>query len=77
MLQTFDTWSQIKEIPPEKMLEMRTAIAKEYGLISEEEATLVGLSIKTWDQWAVDFGKSAEQVVQDADNASEKDEVNK
>jgi hypothetical protein len=62
LLQTFETWAEIKDIPPEKMLEMRTAIAKEYGLISAEEAQLVGLSIKTWDQWALDFSKSADQV---------------
>ena len=30
---------------------MRTAIAKEYGLISEEEAQLVGLSIQSWTGW--------------------------
>jgi hypothetical protein len=65
MLQTFETWAEIKDIPAEKMLEMRTAIAKEYGLISDEEALLVGLSVKTWENWATDFGTSADAVVTD------------
>jgi len=51
MLDTFETWAEIEDIPAEAMLEMRTAIAKEYGLISEEEAQLVGLSIQSWTGW--------------------------
>jgi hypothetical protein len=73
MLDTFETWAEIADVPPKEMLEMRTAIAKEYGLISEEEAQLIGLSLGTWETWqdhmytnteqtATQLGKDIEQV---------------
>jgi hypothetical protein len=63
MLDTFETWAEIKDVPPDAMLEMRTAIAKEYGLITEEEAQLVGLSIQTWNGWANEMYTNTEETV--------------
>jgi hypothetical protein len=63
LLQTFDTWSEIKDIPPDRMLEMRTSIAKEYGLISEKEAEMLAISIDSWNTWADDLTLSADKVI--------------
>jgi hypothetical protein len=67
LMQQFEDWAKMKEIPAEKMLEMRTAIAREYGLISNEEAQVVNLSVATWEGWAKDFSKSSDEVVSDLD----------
>jgi len=67
LMQQFEDWAKMKQIPADKMLEMRTAIAKEYGLISNEEAQIVDLSVATWEGWAKDFSKSADEVVSDLD----------
>ena len=51
LLDTFDTWAEIEKVPPEKMMEMRTAIAVEYGLISSEESRLLAISMQSWSNW--------------------------
>lgn len=63
MLDTFETWAEIEDIPAGAMLNMRTAIAKEYGLISEEEATLIELSIQSWTNWKNSAYENTEAVI--------------
>jgi hypothetical protein len=63
LLQTFDQWASQKKISAKKAGEMRTAIAKEYGLISEEAATAANIAIREWETWASGMGGSTDQVV--------------
>ena len=63
MLQTFDAWSQQKDIPVEKMLEMRTAIAEEYGLVGEGATELVTDMMDEWERWAEGTKVSTDEVV--------------
>jgi len=63
MLQAFDAWGEQKDIPVEKMIEMRTAIAEEYGLVGKGSTELVNDMVSEWDQWAVDMNTSTEDVV--------------
>jgi hypothetical protein len=63
LLQTFDQWGQQKDIPVEKMIEMRTAIAEEYGLVSEGATELVTDMVGEWDRWASDTKVSTDDVV--------------
>jgi hypothetical protein len=63
MLQTFDQWASQKDIAADKAGEMRTAIAKEYGLISEEAATAANIAIREWEEWSSGMGNNTEAVV--------------
>jgi len=63
MLDTFQVWAEQKEIPADKMVEMRTAIAQEYGLIDDETANVVNYMTGEWETWSKDFGTSAEDVM--------------
>jgi len=63
MLQTFDRWSTEKGIATDKALEMRTAIAEEYGLISGAEAAMVQTSVAAWEEWASDTSKNANETI--------------
>jgi len=63
MLQTFDQWAATADVPPDKMAEMRTAIAKEYGLIDDKTATITNAMIREWEDWAAGMGTSTDQVV--------------
>ena len=50
MLQSFDAWSEGKDVPVEKMIEMRTAIAEEYGLVGAGATELVTDMVGEWDR---------------------------
>jgi hypothetical protein len=63
MLDTFETWAEIEDIPAGAMLNMRTAIAQEYGLISEDEAQLIALSMQSWTAWKDSAYENTEIVI--------------
>ncbi len=63
MLQAFDQWGEQKDIPVEKMIEMRTAIAEEYGLVGEGSTELVNDMVSEWDTWATGTKVSTDEVV--------------
>jgi hypothetical protein len=63
LLQTFDQWSQQKDIPVERMIEMRTAIAEEYGLVNEGATELVTDIVGEWDRWAQDTKIATDDIV--------------
>jgi len=63
LMQTFEQWAEQRDIPAEKMEEMRLEIAKEYGLISDEQAKMIETATDRWDEWADGFSTSAEETV--------------
>lgn len=56
ILQSFEAWATMKGIPADKMLEMRTAIAQEFGLIDEDTANKLGVMVQGWETWAAGVG---------------------
>lgn len=67
LLQQFEAWSALRDIPAEKAMEMRTAIALEYGLMDAESARVVGEMTGSWEAWADGFDQSAMDVMGDMD----------
>jgi hypothetical protein len=65
LLQTFDQWADVKDVPPEQMLEMRLAIAGEFDLISDEQALMVDGAMKKWDEWLASTDTTAAETVAD------------
>ena len=63
MLQSFDAWSEGKDVPVEKMIEMRTSIAEQYGLVGAGATDLVTDTVGEWDRWAADTKISTDDVV--------------
>lgn len=63
VIQSFEAWAQMKQIPADKMLEMRTAIAQEYGLIDENTATTVNSMVQSWETWSTDFSQDVDVVI--------------
>lgn len=70
VLQSFEAWAQMKQIPADKMLEMRTAIAEEYDLIDAETAAVTNAMVGSWESWADGFDTSAASVMGDMAAAS-------
>ena len=63
LLQQFDAWAQMSGVSAEKAIEMRTAIAVEYGLMDEKAAETTRAMVTAWDQWAAGSKKSAGEIV--------------
>jgi hypothetical protein len=68
VLQSFDSWAQMKGVTAERALEMRTAISQEYGLIDSDTATLVNNLTTSWEQWAEGTNKTTGNVIVDIRN---------
>lgn len=69
VLQNFESWAQMKGITAEQMLEMRTAIAKEYGLIDESTAQTVSTLVAGWEAWADGTDVSTAQAIENMQTA--------
>lgn len=67
LLQSFESWARMKDIPADEMLEMRTAIAQEYGLIDDETANLITYMTGQWETWATNSGENTEAVLGNLD----------
>lgn len=63
ILQSFESWATMKGIPADRMLEMRTDIAEEYGLMDSETANAVKFMTGQWEKWATDMGLSTDDVI--------------
>jgi len=63
IMQAFDMWGANKDIASEKMVEMRTAIAEEYGLVDEGTTALITDMMSEWESWASGVGASTEETV--------------
>jgi len=70
-LQAFDMWAEQKEIPVERMIEMRTAIMEEYGLVDEGATDLVTDMVDEWDRWAQGAGISTDELVDYMNNVTD------
>lgn len=68
VLQQFDAWATMKQIPADRMLEMRLAIASEYGLIDDDAVATTTAMIDTWEAWADDTTLSADRAISAFDN---------
>lgn len=62
LIQQFMSWAQLKQIPADKMLEMKNAIALEYGLITEESAAAANLMISDLEKWAASADSNTAEV---------------
>lgn len=71
VLQTFEAWAAQKGIAAADMLEMRTAISLEYGLIDEETALTTGAMVDAWELWAENTDLSATDIVNSVDSIVE------
>jgi hypothetical protein len=67
-LQAFDSWAKNQEamergLDPTKMVEMRTKIAEEFGLVDEGSSELITSMMKSWDEWADNSQETTDEVV--------------
>jgi hypothetical protein len=67
-LQAFDAWAKNQEameqgLDPNKLVEMRTKIAEEFGLVEQGSAELITDMMKEWDAWAENTGEDTDEVV--------------
>jgi len=71
VLQAFESWAQMKQIPADKMLEMRTALAEEYGLVEAGSTELVKTVVSSWEEWAGGTKTNTDAVVTYVANATD------
>jgi hypothetical protein len=68
-MQAFDAWSKSEKameagLDPGQLVEMRTKIAEEFGLVEQGAAELIADMMSEWDSWAENSGENSEQVVE-------------
>lgn len=67
LLQWFDGWAQMNQISSEKAMEMRIAIAEEYGLLDEAGARTMESMVAGWQAYADGSVESADVVIKQAE----------
>jgi hypothetical protein len=67
-MNAFDAWAKNQEamgksLDPTKVVEMRTKIAEEFGLVEKGAAELITDMMGEWDAWAENAGENSDAVV--------------